>query len=394
VPETTRTRVRAAGDLGLIARANARRLLKPVYVRALRLVRRITTAVGLPLFARSMIDVDTLVRDAKPGSRVRLQRFESNEASRPLAILPGSDVVPELDGVQTQVSLLDIEDSGYSLRNGYLVDPEQRVLYESKIAPLFDSLRVSLVPLERPKRLSGTVAWLWNFDNYAHWLIFALPLLHYYLPLVDLRRTHFYVGSPLRRYQVESLELLGIPREHVIEHAVAADRTLVAIADRRQGYDSDFLLFADRHLAPERRASSGRRLYVSRGSAQHRRLLNEDECVNALAERFGVERVATSELPLADVIALFRGASLVVGPHGAGLTNAAFSPAHCPVVELAPDTFWDSIYAQLASVKGQRYGLLRGPASGGRARVQPSWQDFEVDVDKLVAFAGAALDQA
>jgi hypothetical protein len=84
--------------------------------------------------------------------------------------------------VRTIVSLLDITDASYAFRNRHLVDGRGRVIYESEVVPSFDMLRVALVPLERPRRIRGTVAYLSNTKpgNYGHWLFFTLPMIRYY----------------------------------------------------------------------------------------------------------------------------------------------------------------------------------------------------------------------
>jgi capsular polysaccharide biosynthesis protein len=268
-----------------------------------------------------------------------------------------------------------------------------RVAHEKKVVADVRSRRIGLSPLEEPVRLDGTVAWLWSYPNYGHWLLLALPLVEHYRSVLGGDPDYYYVGAPVYEYQLESLEMLGISRERVVSHAVTADRVLAAIADRHGDYDTDFLLFAERQLEPDASTAvdPGKRLFVSRAGAGHRRLVNELACARALQDAFGVELVSTDGLSLAEEIALFRGASLVVGAHGAGLTNVAFAPPTARVVELASTTYWDSLFAQIASVKGQTYALVRGRSTRVRLGVPASWHNFEIDIEDLVAVVGEAV---
>jgi Glycosyltransferase 61 len=377
--------------LGLAVEANARRALKAVSVHGLGALRR----VGVRRFAKQMIDVNTLFANG-PLAGIAVHRSTLEEPPRGLRTLPLSDEIPPLRGVCTTISLLDISDPGFSIRNGYLVDGQRRIVYEKNVVPSFNSLRIALETLEQPKRIAGTVAWLWNSSNYGHWLLYALSLVQYYRDALGGDPDYYYVGSPVRGYQIESLEMLGVPRERIVTHALQADRIVAAIRDRALDYDSQLLGFAGRSLAPSGAPTGthrmGRRLFVSRVGATHRRLLNETEAAQALGREAGVELVSTDGMSLADEIALFRSAELVVGGHGAGLTNLVFAPRGTRVVDLAPSTYWDSLFAQAASVMGHSYALVRGRSMGLRLGVPASLHNFEIDVDRLVEVVRSAVD--
>jgi hypothetical protein len=377
--------------LGTALEANARRALKAVSVHGRRPLRR----VGVRRYAKQMIDVDTLSANGPLGG-VAIQRSTIEEPPRVLRTLALSDAFPPLRGVDTTISMLDISDPSFSIRNGYLVDGQQRIVYEKNVVASFNSLRIAHEALEQPERIAGTVAWLWNATNYGHWLLYALSLVQHYRDALGGDPDYYYVGSPVRGYQVESLEMLGIPRERILAHAVQADRLVVAIRDRALDYDSQLFTFPGQNLAPSQRPpdvqSTGRRLFVSRIGATHRRLLNETEAAEALERAAQVELVSTDGMSLADEIALFREAELVVGGHGAGLSNLVFAPNGTRIVDLASSTYWDSLFAQASSVMGHSYALVRGRTRGVRLGVPASLHDFEIDVDRLVEVVRSSVD--
>jgi len=66
------------------------------------------------------------------------------------------------------------------------------------------------------------------------------------------------------------------------------------------------------------------RVYISRNDAEQRRLENETELMASLSE-FGFKKYQLTQLSILDQVSLFSNANLVVGPHGAGLTNILYS---------------------------------------------------------------------
>ena len=100
-----------------------------------------------------------------------------------------------------------------------------------------------------------------------------------------------------------------------------------------------------------------RRLFVSRADAKKRRLLNEEEVFKRV-EHFGFENVAPGCLPVADQVSLFSEAQVVVGPHGAGLTNLIFMPEGGAVVENHHSGWVQGAFAWLSHLAGQGYSYV------------------------------------
>lgn len=83
-----------------------------------------------------------------------------------------------------------------------------------------------------------------------------------------------------------------------------------------------------RTRATERSSASSddfsKRVYISRENARERRVRNEGEVIDMLAE-YGFKSYRLEELRVAEQIALFSNAEIVVGPHGAGFANLIYS---------------------------------------------------------------------
>lgn len=128
-------------------------------------------------------------------------------------------------------------------------------------------------------------------------------------------------------------------------------------------------------------AIADRRIYVSRGDASVRRVLNEDE-VMATLERYGFECLNFSDKSMDFQFQTFAQSSFVIGPHGAGLSNIMFCPEHAKVIEIVPSSFREGAtsYAALSELFGLDYAMFVARA-GGAGRGANS--DMSVDVRQL-----------
>jgi hypothetical protein len=76
-----------------------------------------------------------------------------------------------------------------------------------------------------------------------------------------------------------------------------------------------------------------KKVFISRKDAPQRKILNEDD-IFALFEPYGFVRYELSKLTIAQQILLMNQAEMVVGEHGAGLTNVLFCKPNILVIEI------------------------------------------------------------
>ena len=231
--------------------------------------------------------------------------------------------------------------------------------------------------------------WHWWVDILPRvWLLELHQLLH---PAeVEVDAVRLAVPVPSAEFQRESLELLGLAgRLELLEpgltrfESVTFTRGLTGGGSRYPSRKlGEYARWLRERLAPDAPAApgNGRKLFVSRGSAASRRVVNEAELEPVLAEH-GFELIDPAGMSIAEQVALFSRVSAVVGPHGAGLTNLLFSPPGTRVVEIfaTPAAQGISNYRVLASHLGMPYSRLLAPPVPNQSRRGPHYDDMEVD---------------
>jgi capsular polysaccharide biosynthesis protein len=245
------------------------------------------------------------------------------------------------------------------------------------------------------RRLAGTTALLSVAEaerNYWHWTLEALPRFH------ALQRAGFdwadidwfVINHRDAPFQRDTLAQLGIPPKKVIRADASVhlecERALVPSlkihpyamppADARFLQDLAHTQFPD--------TTSTRRLYVSRANARFRRVLNENELLPILAEA-EFEVVRNEEMSVAEQQKLFRGARVIAGPHGAGLTNAVYARPGGQFLEFMSPRYVDHYMRTQSLAAGLEHWVLmgEGPATTPEHDIEDREADMQIDPAKL-----------
>lgn len=259
--------------------------------------------------------------------------------------------------------------------------------------PLFSKLRLPEVT-----RVKGRVAVITMYPGnlpgrpyYGHWLWDILPRLH----LLEKSGISWdkLVVPQVARYQRESLKLLGIKPEQVISdqdlHLQADELVVPSLAGSPIGNYSAWACqwLRERFFAitPPPSPSQPRRLYISRGKAATRRVLNEEALLSALAP-LGFERVLLEDYSFLDGVRLLRDAEAVVSPHGSNITNIVFCRPGTPVIEFFSPKYVVACHYSMACQAGLNYGYAIGEGSlSERRRIS---EDIMIDPAAVVALLG------
>lgn len=279
--------------------------------------------------------------------------------------------VPDLDhdALEASEAFVGVVPHGrlwYDGGNAIVWDRHGRIVADLGMgyAPLVQASVVDRTPV----KLAGRVCLLGNrsWQNYYHWMCDSMPRLDVLEAAgIDLDTVDRFVTMPLTQpFHSDSLARAGLDeaRLHTTQQGqyIEADELLVPVFGSNslgmsQGSWMPRLLAQRFGTAPPpsnrwsrlraglrwpgrqarqmRTAPERHRLFVSRGATGKRGIANEQELLEAL-KPLGFRTVHCETLSIAEQATLFESADVVLGPHGAGLTNTVFCQPGTLVVEL------------------------------------------------------------
>lgn len=277
--------------------------------------------------------------------------------------------------------------------NSAVMNPDHRLIID--ISSGSPELILTSPYLPPVKKLEGRVAFFssrwgniyfhWLFDVVARFGLFALAGIE--LDSIN----YFVVNSQKKRFQAEILGLLGLPSNKIITSEeypyIQADELLVPSfsfvgGDLRTPYWA--CEFLQKSLSPQPAVNNSRkRLYISRSQAGWRKVTNEKDVINFLAN-YGFTAVNLENMSLQEQIEYLASAEVVIAPHGSGLTNILFCPIGTTIIEIFSPNFVSNIYWHLASSCQLVYCYMLGEDVEAKPNIPPQRQDISVNLDRLL----------
>lgn len=212
-------------------------------------------------------------------------------------------------------------------------------------------------------------------NNYWHFLMLGLGTIG----PPEEEFPNMYVDAEI---SPDKLEFLG---KYLLKAGYASVPKFVRLdADNYRLRNCAFFLASDDIERPRRirrtlavsRSGFAKRLYVPRSHSSVRQLINSENISRMLAREFGFEVVDPGILTIEQQIEAFADASAVIGPHGAGLTNAVFSVNLQVLGEFYVEIL-QPFYSMLAKSVGARYFSL--PGQGIAPPLAGEWRRDNVD---------------
>lgn len=293
---------------------------------------------------------------------------------------------------------------GRVLNDGLIITPDNQLLDDISVT-LGEPLEAKLAYVRREwtwrplTDIEGTVAVLSTTGAmlYYHWLFQLLPRFELIKRSgIDLNSIdYFLVNSSKTPFQRESLEALEIDRRKIIESSsvryLRASTLVVPSVPLSGGcyapWMCEFLRSTFLPGADSETKAATRRLYVSRGSAGYRRVLNETDVVRLLDE-FGFEEAKFEAMSVRQQAATIASCEVIVAPHGGGLSNLIFCRPATKVIEIFSPELVAGYFWKVGAQLGLDYYYLLGKGSPSSSDVDypQSWDahtDIEVDLDRL-----------
>jgi hypothetical protein len=255
-----------------------------------------------------------------------------------------------------------VEQVSFQWSNDTVISAEHNILFRENIF---------LTPTQYKGNVFSMLAGGGAINYYYHWLFDAMPKLGLLkkLGLFD-QIDYFLVPNYVDKYQKEYLDYFGIPASKVInaelEKHIEADKLYVAsyvrVDDHHPKWTLDFL-YNSLIKSPEKHRRD-KRIYIPRGdAAANRKVINEPELI-VMLKKYDFEIHHQSELSVVDQAKLFNSASVVVGAHGAGLSNLVFCEPGTKVLEFFPDQYVRHLFYDICNKRGLKYDYLLCSSEG------------------------------
>jgi len=208
--------------------------------------------------------------------------------------------------------------------------------------------------------------------NYYHWMIEVVPKIRYlkkFEKQTDTEVTILVPSNP-QSFIIDTLNLLNWPNSKITstnKQIIRAQNLIIPSTPQLNPRDFEWIRNKIiRQISTNKNergvpSSQKNNVYISRANAISRRVRNEDAVMDVLT-KYGFERYYLEERSLAENARLFSNADIIVGPHGAGLTDIIFTE-DCALVELF-GTRRNMAYKKLSGTIGVKYEPIYCEANG------------------------------
>ncbi len=275
--------------------------------------------------------------------------------------------------------------------NGAIISYDNKVFadFTSELGKSIEEHEVFKSYIKKPQVRSECLATITSTGNtgYYHWIFESLPRLKLLEKVID-EIDYLIVPYNLKRFHLETLDLLGFHEEKLLrikdgDHLLCENLFVPSLPSISK-WACDFLRGS---FIPEDAAEPHRLIYISRKDALYRKIINEEEVEDYLRE-IGFEIVQMSELTFSEQVKTCAEARIVVGPHGAGLSNTVFC-SNAKILEMFSPSYVGGFWI-LANQLGNEYYYLLGEDAPGNS--PPPWRNFEVDMGTLKSVMDEMLE--
>ncbi|VVB74512.1 Uncharacterised protein [uncultured archaeon] len=244
------------------------------------------------------------------------------------------------------------------------------IFYKSKMPPL--------------RHYSGKVAVISNTNNYFHWMFETIPRI-LLLKKLKINPDYFVVGAN-NSFKKESLRKMGLKESKIIsasdEMHLFADELIVPSFPINSGNPTPMVceFLRKTFLKPSVKSLSKKyeRVYISRGEAKERKVVNEKEVIDYLSKR-GFVSISMDGKSIEEQAKIFSSAKVIVAAHGAALSNLVFCNKGAKVIEVFHPAYVNACFWALSNCMGLNHYYFLGEKTG----VFDAALNITLPIDKL-----------
>lgn len=206
-----------------------------------------------------------------------------------------------------------------------------------------------------------------NVPNYCHLLLDTIPRVELALEKVALEQIDNIVynkfhSSSFIQAVFESFgfnfQKINIIDSHIDNNRILSFENLImpSILSHPMNLNSQLLQKCKNRFI-KKQVDSFRFVYISRSDAKYRKITNESE-LESILDFYGFEKISLNNMDFKDQIKIFSESSIVIGAHGANLTNIMFCSPNTYVIEILNDSYGTDTYMNLAILNKLKYFYL------------------------------------
>ncbi len=254
-------------------------------------------------------------------------------------------------------------------------------------------LKEKIFPKTQQKYINVVLFAVKGNHGYYHWMMDLLPKIQllkeskkFNLNDID----YFLFNNLNKKFQIEIIEYLNIPKEKIIQLSGSKKKKILFeledliiisniydIKSKCNLVKKNLLMFNNKN-----HFKIYKNIYISRNKSRCRRIINEKELIEIL-KKFNFKILYLEELTIAQQKELFYNSKIVIGPHGARLTNLIFCKKNTKVIEIFSENYTLNIYEEMSKVCKLKYSAFIGKGIVPKNKKIPHCgrEDILIDLD-------------
>ena len=226
------------------------------------------------------------------------------------------------------------------------------------------------------KKFSGTVMNLsqgGSGNNYFHFMFDIVPKIYISNKKIKRKVSFYYVSRP-QKWQIKIFRFLGISEKKLIDssrykHIFADEIICIDHPWYKKGYIQNevkkvpsWIILLNRKIFfnKSQKFNSFRKIFLDRSTSKynHCKIFNQSSLNGWLKKNnFGI--YAPEKLSQEKQIYLFKNASIILGAHGAALTNIIFSRPGTKIIEIIPADHPNKKCERISKILNLRYFRIK-----------------------------------
>jgi len=214
-----------------------------------------------------------------------------------------------------------------------------------------------------------------GINNYSHWLLDILPKIRICEEMYNLKDIDYFYVQNKTPFQIESFKKIGIPTNKIIDcgkykhikaeklialtHHVYEKNDYILNAQKKQP-EWSITWLRKKFLKIKKKVNKNNKVFIDRSDSKskHCQIINNDVVINFF-KKLNFKIYQLSELSFNQQIKIFNNSKIIVGVHGAGLTNFIFCKKNTKILEIRHRLNPNEIYEKIGFFNNLKYQTFK-----------------------------------